>query len=308
MQLHSNAKLTPSARLLLVQRITQENWTVSEAAEAAGISRRTAHKWLSRFRSEGAKSLCDRSSRPHTSPRETSPGKVERIERLRRKQFSADRISERMNIPRSTVSAILKRIGIPRLKCLEVKEPVRRYEKEDPGELLHLDTKTLARIRKIGHRITGNRRDTTSGAGYEYVHVAIDDATRVARAEVLSSLDAQAAIGFLRRTLKWYRARGVKIRGILTDNGSCYISKEFGELCKKHGIRHYRTRPYRPQTNGKAERWIKTLIEEWAYRKPYSSSAKRTQALAHWVRRYNTKRKHGSLSGMTPYQRLALQV
>ena len=308
MRLHSNAKLTPSARLLLVQRITQENWTVSEAAEAAGVSRRTAYKWLQRFRAEGANALNDRSSRPRSCPHETSPGRVHRIERLRRSRKSAQTIADRMQLPRSTVSAILKRIGLPRLKCLEKKEPVQRYEKDEPGELLHLDIKTLARIRKIGHRITGNRRDTTSGAGYEYVHVAIDDATRVARAEVLSSLDAQAAVGFLRRTLDWYRVRGVKIRAILTDNGSCYISKEFAELCKERGIRHYRTRPYRPQTNGKAERWIKTLLEEWAYRRPYSSSAKRTQALAHWVRRYNRNRKHGSLNGMTPYQRLALQV
>ena len=305
MRLHANAKLTPCARLLLVHRISEEGWRVAAAAEAAGISRQTAYKWVRRHREAGKTGLQDRSSRPRQCPHATSAGRVRRIERLRRKRLSAWSISHRMKIPRSTVSAILQRLGLPRLKCLDSKEPVRRYEKEHPGELLHLDIKTLARIRKVGHRITGNRRDRSRGAGYEYVHVAIDDATRVGRAEVLPSLDGDAATRFLERTLDWFRERGVKIRAILTDNGSCYISHEFARFCRKRGIRHYRTRPYRPQTNGKAERWIKTLIEEWAYRRPYSSSARRTQSLRHWLRKYSQRRPHGSLGGLTPYQRLA---
>lgn len=308
MRLHANAKLTPSARFLLVSRVLEEGWPVATAARAAGVSRSTAYKWLRRFKETGESGLEDRSSRPQECPHATSAGRVLRIERLRRKRLSARLIGQRLRMPRSTVSAILRRIGLPRLKCLDPQEPVRRYEKDRPGELLHLDIKHLARIRKVGHRITGDRRNRTRGAGYEFVHVAIDDATRVGRAEVLNSLDAPAAVGFLKRTLDWYRDRGVRIRAVLTDNGSCYISKEFAAVCRKRRIRHYRTRAYRPQTNGKAERWIKTLLEEWAYRRPYSSSGRRTQALEHWLRRYNQKRTHGSLGGLTPYQKLALQV
>jgi transposase InsO family protein len=292
--------------MLLIQRI-QAGIPLTSAAEAAGVNRRTASKWKARYQEAGAAALVDRSSRPHRCPRQTHLDVVEEILRLRRRRQTGHQIASRVRSSPATVARILAREGLSRLKNLDPKEPVRRYQRDHPGELIHIDTKKLGRIKVVGHRITGNRRQNGRGAGWEFVHVAIDDASRLAYAEVLANERSPTAAAFLRRLVAWYSSHGVTVSGIMTDNGSCYVSRRFASACKRLGLRHLRTRPYRPCTNGKAERFIQTLLRGWAYNRPYPTSFQRTLRLPKFLSYYNHRRPHASLARQTPASRLREQ-
>ena len=309
MRLHGNARTCPRSRRLLVRRVVDEGWTLGAAAEAAGVSARTAGKWLARFRAEGEAGLVDRSCRPRSSPRQTPPDRVHAITVLRRLRFTAAEISQTLGMPLSTVSAVLGRVGLGKLSRLDPPEPPNRYQRRHPGELVHIDVKKLARIDGAGHRVHGDRGRQTKRRGdkrigYEYVHVCVDDATRLAYAEVLADERATTAIGFLRRARIWYRRHGVHIHRVMTDNGACYLSTLHALACRRLRIRHLRTRPRRPQTNGKAERFIRTLLAGWAYGAIYAASQERTDALAGWLHAYNHTRPHGSLGHQPPIRRL----
>jgi transposase InsO family protein len=288
----------------LIDRIVSQKWPAERAAEAAGISRRTAFKWLKRYRSEGENGLRDRSSRPLSMPRQTPPSWQDLIVDLRRFRMSAKEIAARLKLPRSTVARVLQRAGLSRLSSLEPPEPARRYERSRPGELIHLDIKRLAKIGRVGHRIHGDRTTRVYGIGWEYVHVAIDDYSRVAYVEVLPGQGARDAIAFLRRAVRWFKGLGIRVDQILSDNGSAYRSRVFLGRCTALKLRTLKTRPYRPQTNGKAERFIQTLLREWAYARPYPNSRRRTAALPAFVSRYNRRRPHSSLHGRPPISRL----
>ena len=312
MHVHANARLTPAARLLLVRRVREEHWSVQAAAVAAGVSARTVYKWLARYRDEGAAGLADRSSRPHHSPLRLNDDRVQAILALRRLWFTANQISELLGTALSTTSLVLKRHGIGRRSALIPKEQQCRYERSRPGELVHVDIKKLAKIDGVGHRIHRDRasklhRGGRSGRptiGYEFVHVAVDDATRLAYAEVLADERARTAVGFLLRALRYFRSMGVHVRRVMTDNGSAYTSHLHTGVLALLAIRHLRTRPYRPQTNGKAERFIRTLLDEWAYAGVYPTSNHRQRALTGWLEHYNHRRPHGSLSRQPPATRL----
>jgi transposase InsO family protein len=304
MKLHANAKLTPSARLLLCRRVEDEARSLSEAAEAAGVSERTARKWLARYRAEGRSGLEDRSSRPHRIPRATAPERQRAVIGLRRARMTADEIAACLGISERTASRICARAGLGRLRSLDPAEPPNRFETPRPGQLVHIDVKKLGRIRRAGHRVTGSRAGQRKGAGWERVHVAVDGATRLAYSEVLGDERKETCCAFLRRAVAWFAAQGIVVRRILTDNGSAYRSHLHRATCAELAIRHSRTRAYRPRTNGKAERFIKTLTERWAYGAIYGSSAERTRALASWLRFYNHQRPHSSLARQTPAARL----
>jgi transposase InsO family protein len=301
-KLHPNAKTTPFTRQLLVDRVLELGWAAEDAAQAAGVSVRTVYRWCRRYREDGRSGLADRPSRPLCVPRRTPPRREREIEKLRYRRKTALQISRRLGVPRSTVAAVLKRRGLERLSKLVPKPPVVRYERERPGELLHLDVKKLGRIRGVGHRIHGNRRTRQRGIGWEFVHVCIDDHSRVAYVEVLPDERGETATAFLQRALRWFRRRGLTVRAVMTDNGSCYISHVFNEALRE--IRHLYTRPYRPQTNGKAERFIQTMLREWAYARPYRTSNQRGKALPKWLREYNETRPHGALGYHAPMSRL----
>ena len=309
MKLHGNARTCPRSRRLLVTRVVDEGWAVGAAAEAAGVSARTAAKWLARFRAEAEAGLCDRSSRPRRSPKATSVDRVEAVTILRRLRFTAAEISQALRMPLSTVSAVLGRVGLGKLSRLEPPEPPNRYQRRHPGELVHIDVKKLARIDGAGHRVHGDRgrqkkRRGHQRIGYEYVHVCVDDATRLAYVEVLADEKARSAVGFLRRARIWYRRRGVHIQRVMTDNGACYLSTLHALACRRLRIRHLRIRPRRPRTNGKAERFIRTLLAGWAYSAIYATSQERTNALTGWLHAYNHTRPHGSLGHQPPIRRL----
>ena len=306
MELHKNARSCPASRILLVQRI-QGGMPVTSAAEAAGMSRRTAFKWKRRFQEAGEAALVDRSSRPHRIPRQVHPVRVEEVLRLRRRRYTGPQIAARVDLSTATVARILARAGLSRLKTLEPKEPVVRYQREHPGELIHVDIKKLGRIGCIGHRIHGDRTARVRGIGWEFVHVAIDDASRLAYAEVLPNQRSPSSTAFLRRSVAWFQNRGVRVQAVMSDNGSCYVSHRFKATCQKLRLRHLRTRPYRPRTNGKAERFIQTLLREWAYKRPYSTSIQRTDRLPRYLNHYNLRRRHAALSRRTPAQRLREQ-
>ena len=292
MKSHRNAKTNVYQRELLIERVRRQGWTQRQAAEAAGVSVRTVAKWLTR----GAQ-LADRPSRPHASPRRTPRALVAAIERLRRTRATAWQISAALGVPRSTVTRVLARLGLNRVAACEPMAPVERYEWAHAGDLLHIDRKRLGRIvGGVGHRIHGDRRRRTRQAGYEWLHVAIDDATRLAYVEVLMGEDAITCAG-------WYRRRGIRIRRVLTDNGFAYKAAAVAATCRTWAVRQRFTRPYRPQTNGKAERFIQTLLREWAYRWPYGSSARRTTALRPYLRFYNHQRPHASLGRRSPWMR-----
>jgi len=302
--LHPNAKVTPYTRRLLVERVLELGWSMHDAAQAAGVCIRTGWRWVQRFRGEGEHGLVDRRSTPHRMPRRTAPHRVRRIERLRRQRRTAAAIAYRLRMPRSTVAAVLRRLGLQRLSRLDPKPPVQRYEHERPGDLLHLDTKKLGRIRGVGHRIHGDRHRRQRGIGWEFAHAAVDDHSRLAHVETLCDERGITAAAFLRRTIRHYRGHGIRVRAVLTDNGSCYLSKDFAAACQELGLKHRFTRPYRPRTNGKAERFIQTLLREWAYARPYRTSNQRTKALAPWLRYYNTERPHTALGYRSPISRL----
>ena len=304
MKTHANARLTARGRLLLCERVTSERWTVGTAAQAAGVSPRTAWKWLARFRGEGPAGLRDRSSAPHDVPHRTPVARVAVVERLRRLRMTSTQIAARLRMPLSTVTAVLARVGLHRLSRLAPPEPPNRYERRHPGELLHIDVKKLGRIGRPGHRVNGDRRTRTRGIGWEYVHVCVDDATRLAYVEVLEDERGETAVGFLRRAVAHFAECGVRVLAVLTDNGSPYVSQLHAAACRALGLRHLRTRPYRPRTNGKAERFIRTLLAEWAYAATYRDSAHRRAALAPWLVFYNHRRPHGALGHQAPVVRL----
>jgi transposase InsO family protein len=314
MKLHANARLSVKGRELLVDRVENAGWSLTAAAEAAGVSERTASKWLARYRAEGPTGLLDRSSAPAVVANRTDERRVEVIAALRRLRMTGAEIAELLDMALSTVSGILTRVGMGKLGRLGL-EPAQRYERQRPGELIHIDVKKLGRIQRgAGHRIAGHqhynpRRTDAAGVrrqtvGWEYVHIAIDDATRLAYVEVLADERAITAIGFLRRAVKHYATYGITIQQLITDNGSPYISTIHAIACRALGIRHLRTRPYRPQTNGKAERFIRTMLAGWAYGAIYRSSAERNAALAGWLDFYNRRRPHGALSHKPPIARL----
>lgn len=306
MRLHRNARLTPAGRLLLCQRVREESWTVAEAAEAAGCSERTAYKWLARFRDEGLAGLEDRSSRPHRIW-STPAAWVKTIEHLRRLRRTSTQIAKELHMALSTVGAVLVRLGLNRLRFLDPPEPPNRYCRRHPGELVHIDVKKLGRFDRPGHRVAGHGPGRHhAGTGWEAVHVCVDDATRLAYVEILADERADSSTGFLARAVAFFAEHGVEVHRVMTDNGPSYRSLAWAAFCAEHGIRHLRTRPYRPRTNGKAERLIQTMLREWAYVASYPSSAVRAQALAPWVLRYNYRRQHGSLADRTPMEQLGL--
>lgn len=308
MNVHKNAKLTPAGRVELVRRVLIEKQTVREVSGAMGVSEGTVRKWVKRYRAEGVSGLADRSSKPKRSP-STLPRKVvRRIERLRRRRYTGLRIAEELKLAVSTVGLWLRRLGLGRLKNLEPRPVVVRYEKKRPGELLHLDTKKLGRIQGIGHRIHGDRRRSSPGIGWEFLHVCVDDATRVAYAEVLADEKGETATGFVQRAIAWFREQDVHVERVMTDNGSCYRSHRFRRALAQHGVRHIWTRPYRPQTNGKAERFIQTAKKEWAYARAYRTSAARALMLSGFLNRYNGRRPHRGIGNTTPLSRLEALV
>jgi transposase InsO family protein len=317
MKLHGNAALTWQGRRRLAERVVVEGWTLAAAAEAAGVSVRCARKWVGRYRAAGVSGLADRSSAPRRVANRTAPDRVAVIVALRRLRMTAAEIAETLTMPLSTVSAVLKRQGMGRLGLIGLEQPV-RYERSKPGELVHIDVKKLGRIEGgAGWRVrdrkqhynptftdkSGHRRRTV---GWEYVHVAIDDYSRLAYAEVLPDEKAATAVGFLRRTLAFFRRYGIRVARVLTDNGSAYRSVVHALACRSLGIRHLRSRPYRPQTNGKAERFIHTLLNSWAYGAIYRSSHERTQALDGWLWHYNHRRRHSALGHQPPVTRTNL--
>lgn len=304
MNVHSGARSCRASRVLLVQRITAQGWPVAQAAAAAGLSRRSAFKWLRRYRDQGEAGLADRSSRPQRMPRATPPAWQQLILELRQARMTGARIAAQLQRPRSTVALILQRAGLARRGCPQPAEPVRRYQRERPGELLHLDVKKLGRIAGlIGHRITGDHGRRCRGAGWEYVHVAIDDASRLAYVEVLRDEKGTTSVGFLRRAFLWFQRLGVRVERIMTDNGSGYRSRRFAATSAALQLRHLRTRPYRPCTNGKAERFIQTALREWAYVRHYLNSEERDQHLSPWLEHYNFHRPHASLGYAPPISR-----
>jgi len=305
MKVHANAPLGPKGRLTMVLRVLEREWSLTEAAEAAGVSERTCSKWVGRYRAEGELGLFDRSSAPRSVPHRTPEDRVAAIAALRRLRMTGVEIAFCLGMALSTVSAVLARIGLGKLSRLEPPEPPNRYERRHAGELIHIDVKKLGRIQGgAGHRVHGDRRRSPRGGGWEYVHVCIDDATRLAYVEVLSDETAVTAIGFLRRAVAFYRRHGIRVQRLMTDNGSAYRSGVHALACRALRIRHLRTRPYRPRTNGKAERFIRTLLGGWAYGAIYGSSRERTAALDGWLWTYNHRRPHGSLSHKTPIARL----
>jgi transposase InsO family protein len=318
MKLHANAALSWSGRRLLAERVLVDGWTLSAAAEAAGVSVRCARKWVGRFQVEGEQGLCDRSSAPHTVRNRTPPERVAVIVSLRRLRMTAAEIAETLAMPLSTVSAVLKRSGLGRLGRIGLERAV-RYERSRPGELVHIDVKKLGRIEGgAGKRVAGQgnspyntQRTDAAGkrrntVGWEYVHIAVDDHSRLAYAEVLPDEKATTAIGFLNRAVAFYRRYGISVERLITDNGSCYRATIHAIACKALGVRHIRTRPYRPQTNGKAERFIRTLLAGWAYGAIYTSSKQRTRALDGWLWHYNHRRRHSALGHQPPVTRTNL--
>jgi transposase InsO family protein len=303
MNSHKHARLTPKGRALLVGRVLHEGWSVAAAAEAAGVSRRTGYKWLARFKAEGLGGLADRSSRPRRCPSALDAQEQDQLERLRRQRWPLWRIALQAGRGIGTVSRYMKRRGLSRLKALQPPEPLVRYERAAPGELLHLDTKKLMHIDGIGHRITGDRRTIKRGIGWQMVHLAIDDHSRVSFARLLPDETTLSCVQFLREAVAYFASLGVRVQRVMTDNGTGY-KRRFREACQELGARHLRTRPYTPKTNGKAERFVQTSLREWAYARPYVSSAQREQALPPFLHRYNWHRPHCALNHQPPMTRI----
>ena len=304
MNIHKNAKLTPVSRAQLVKRVLDEGEKVSSVAEGIGVSPPTVYKWIRRFLEEGSEGLKDRSSRPHRITRQTPRGVVRQIIRLRVRRWASTRIARQLGMAVSTVGAVLRRIGLNRLSMLNRRRPAVRYEMKRPGQLLHLDTKKLGRIQGVGHRIHGDHSRRSRGVGWEILHVCIDDATRLVYQEMLPDEKGVTATAFLRRAAAWFRGHGVPVERVMTDNGSCYRSKRFRQAVKGLGAKHVRTRPYRPQTNGKAERYIQTALREWAYAHAYPDSQAREAALKPFTQYYNRERPHWGINGRSPLQKL----
>jgi transposase InsO family protein len=312
MDTHKNAPMTPKGREAMVRAVMDFGLSKAAAARQFNTTPKTVAKWVGRFGAEGVDGLRDRSSRPHSLPSQTAPATCAAVGALRRQRQTGKQIAAELDLSPATVSRILRRLGLNRLSALEPAEPVRRYEREHPGEMIHIDIKKLGRIDGIGHRITGdrrgqsNRRSRGQGLGWEYVHVAIDDASRIAFAKVMPNEKKRSATAFLKAALAYYASLGLKIERVMTDNGSCYKSFAFRRACRRFGLKHIRTKPYTPKTNGKAERFIQTALREWAYAQAYHHSRQRTEQLPHWLHRYNWHRPHAGIHDKTPISRLGL--
>ena len=306
MNIHKNARLTPRSRADLARRVIEEGQAPKAVATAFGVSVKTVGNWVERFKADGLAGMQDRSSRPHTLRQPTPAAIIEQIAELRRQRWTGDQIAKEVGVSPATVSRILKKLGLNKLKALEPAEPVRRYEREHPGELIHIDIKKLGRFDKVGHRATGVRGPQSRGAGWEYVHVCIDDASRVAFTQIMPNERKDSAVAFLNAAIAYYASLGVTVQRVMTDNGSCYRSRVFRDACKHLGLKHIRTRPYTPKTNGKAERFIQTALREWAYAQAYPTSDNRARQLPIWLHRYNWHRPHASLQSRTPISRLGL--
>ena len=308
MDTHKNARLTPKGREAMVRAVVDCGLSKAAAAERFNTTHKTVAKWVGRFRAEGVEGLRDRSSRPLSSPGQTPAATCATVEALRRQRRTGKQIAAELAISPATVSRILRRLGLNRLSSLEPAEPIRRYEREKPGEMIHVDIKKLGRFNTIGHRMTGVRSEQsrTRGAGWEYVHVAIDDHSRVAFAKVMSNERKRCAIAFLSEAVAYYARLGVKVERVMTDNGSCYKSSAFRRACRRLGLKHIRTKPYTPKTNGKAERFIQSSLREWAYAQAYPNSRERKAELPIWLHRYNWHRPHAGIDDKTPISRLGL--
>jgi len=308
MNVHKNAPLTPHGRERMVRAVVDDGQTKAAVARAFRTTARTVSKWVERFRQDGVEGLRDRSSRPHSLPSQTPLATCDEVESLRRDRCTQDQIAAHTGLSRTTVSRILRKRGLSHLACLEPKEPRPRYERETPGEIIHIDIKKLGRFSRPGHRTQGRTTGVCSsnGSGWEYVHVAIDDHSRVAYSDIFPNEKKESAVAHLRAAVAYYKRLGVKVTRVMTDNGSCYRSKAFRDACAELGIKHIRTKPYTPQTNGKAERFIQTTIREWAYAMEYHSSDERKADLPGWLHRYNWHRPHASLDKKPPISRLGL--
>jgi transposase InsO family protein len=306
MNLHKNARTTPHSRHLMVRRVLEQEQPAIEVAAAFGVSERTVRKWLARWRAGGEPALNDRSSAP-ARQRRLPFEQVAAIEALRRHRLTSPVIARRLGVPLSTVGTVLRRLGLGRLKHLDPPAPVVRYQRDRPGELIHIDTKKLGKIAGIGHRITGRRSGMINrhrGVGWEYLHVAVDDASRLAYTEILPDERKASAIAFLARAIAWFARHGVTVERIMTDNGNAYRSHDFRDACASAAVRHLRTRPYTPRTNGKAERFLQTVMRECAYAHVFRSSQERAAALPRWLHVYNVHRPHTALAGKPPISRL----
>jgi transposase InsO family protein len=305
MNVHKNARLTPLGRAVMISRIEDEGWSLARAAKAAGLSKRTASKWLGRQRSGGERRLHDRSSAPLRCPRRTPADVTARIEALRRQRMTGPAIAQALGLARSTVGSILRRLGLGKLAALDPKVPIVRYERAAPGEMIHLDIKKLGKFNVQGHRVTGDRRlGRSRKAGWDFLHVCVDDASRLAYTEILPSEGQHDTTAFLEPALAWLARHGVLVQRVMTDNGSAYRSRLFAKALQAAGARHVRTRPYTPRTNGKAERFIQTSLREWAYGQPYACSDDRAKAIKPWTDSYNLARPHSGIKGLTPWQRM----
>jgi transposase InsO family protein len=308
MDYHHHARLTTYGREQLARSVVEGRLSLCEAAAEHGLSRQTAAKWVRRYREQGAGGLADRSSRPHCSPRRVQPEIAERAGRLRRERWTGVRIAQTLGLSRATVSRILVRLQLNRMRHLDPPLPVQRYEHASPGDLLHLDIKKLGRMDRPGHRVTGNRKGRVQGVGWEHMHVAIDDHSRIAFSAIYTDDSRTSAIVFLHAALDYYRRLGIRFKAILTDNGGAYRSRAFAAACRTLGLKHRFTRPYTPRTNGKAERFIQTALREWAYARSYRDSTERHQQLRPWLHQYNWHRPHASLGLSPPISRSGLQV
>ena len=307
MDIHKNARLTPHGRERLAKMVLSGQ-PPEAASEAAGVCPRTGRKWVDRLEQEGLAGLQDRSSRPHRLRQPTAPEVIERIESLRRQRTPGKEIAVTVGVSAATVSRVLKRLGLNKLSALEPAQPPRRYEREQPGEMIHIDIKKLGKFNQIGHRITGDRKGQSNsrGVGWEDVHVCIDDASRVAFSKIMKTERKGSAVAFLKAAVAYYASLGVTVERVMTDNGSCYRSSAFAKACQRLHLKHIRTKPYTPRTNGKAERFIQTSLREWAYARAYLNSKQRAQALPFFMHRYNWHRPHASIGAKPPITRLGL--
>ena len=307
MNIHKNARLTPLRREEMALAVIEGTFSRAHAARTYGVSAKIVARWVERYKAEGRTGMADRSSRPNAMPGMTEQAVAERIVALRRQRLTGRHIAMEVGVSPATVSRVLKRAGLSRLRDIEPAEPIRRYEREKPGDMIHIDIKKLGRFRQVGHRITGDpQKGKSRGAGWEFVHVCIDDASRIAFSQILPDEKQESAIAFLKAAVAYYASLGVAIARVMTDNGSCYRSKAFARACRDLGLKHIRTRPYTPKTNGKAERFIQTALREWAYAIAYPSSDHRAAELPIWLHRYNWHRPHGSLKSKPPISRLDL--
>jgi transposase InsO family protein len=307
MDVHKNARLTPLGRERMVKMVLggQPPQAVSKAV---GVCPGTVRKWVDRYTSQGLAGLYDRSSRPQRLHRPTPQPVIDRIESLRRQRLTGQAIATEVGVSAATVSRVLKRLGLNRLSALAPAEPVRRYERARPGELIHIDIKKLGKFDRVGHRITGDRtgQSNARGIGWEFVHVCIDDASRIAFTQIKPDERKRSAVAFLKAAVASYAGLGVTVERVMTDNGSCYKSFAFRNACRRLHLKHIRTRPYTPKTNGKAERFVQTCLREWAYARAYNTSQQRAEELPFWIHRYNWHRPHGGIKGSVPISRLGL--